>query len=117
MTTTQFTSSLFAIEVDMHIAHLQSGSYAEHMALNELYTGIVDLRDRFIESYQGKYGILKGYTSFSIQEGVDPITYLKNWAKEYEPYRVTLTDGYLQQICDDILELVNSTLYKLKFLK
>ena len=114
MTVAEFSSSLFEIEVVIHIAHLQTKSYAHHMALGSLYEDIVDLRDRFIESYQGKYGVLKGYKSFSIQENIEPISYIRGFVKEYESFRESLKQGYLQQICDDILELLNSTLYKLK---
>ena len=117
MNVQEFISSLFEIEVNIHIAHLQTTSYAEHKALDDLYKDIVDLRDRFIESYQGKYGIIKGYKSFQIKEGIDPINYLKECVKYTEEFRLTLTDGYLQQITDDILELKTSTLYKLINLK
>lgn len=117
MTVEEFVSSLFEIEVNIHIAHLQTTSYAEHKALNDVYEDIVELRDRFIESYQGKYGIIKGYKSFSIKEGLQPINYLKNFISQFEKYRLTLEQGYLQQICDDILELLNSAVYKLTYLK
>lgn len=113
----EFIQSLFEIEINAHIAHLQTSSYAQHKALNDLYVDIVDLRDRFIESYQGNYGIISGYnTTFSVKEGTDMIPYLKNLKKDYKVYRDTLTEGYLQQIVDDIFELLNSTIYKLKFL-
>jgi len=57
----EFASLLFDIEINSHIAHLQTDKYSDHMALNSLYVDIVDLRDRFIESYQGKYEIITGY--------------------------------------------------------
>lgn len=117
MNTQEFLSSLFEIEVNIHIAHLQTTSYSEHKALDEVYSGIVDLRDRFIESYQGKYGVVKGYKSFQIKEAIDPINYLKDFCISYEEFRLTLEDGYLQQITDDILELLYSSIYKLKTLK
>jgi len=112
----EFTSLLFEIEINSHIAHLQTDSYSEHKALNELYVDIVDLRDRFIESYQGKYGIITGY-KITLKEGVEIIPYLKECVKSVEDFRLTLEDGYLQQISDDIIELLSSTLYKLRFLK
>jgi len=113
----QFLSSLFEIEINIHIAHLQTTSFSEHKALDEVYTGIIDLRDRFIESYQGKYGVYKGYQSFQIKEAIDPINYLKEFCTLYEEFRLTLEEGYLQQITDDILELFYSAIYKLKTLK
>ena len=42
-----------------HIYHLQTTSYAKHIALNSYYENIVDLIDLLSESYQGKYGILQ----------------------------------------------------------
>ena len=113
----EFASSLFELETNIHIAHLQTDSYSVHMALNTLYQDIVELRDRFIESYQGKYGLIKGYPSFEINEGLNPVTYLKLKVSDYSNFRENLTDGYSQQICDDILELITGTLYKLRFLK
>lgn len=112
-----FLSSLFEIEINIHIAHLQTTSFSEHKALNEVYDGIIELRDRFIESYQGKYGVVKGYKSFQIKEAIDPINYLKDFCSSYEKFRLNLADGYLQQITDDILELLYSAIYKLKTLK
>lgn len=112
----EFISLLFEIEINSHIAHLQTDKYSDHIALNSLYEDIVGLRDRFIESYQGKYEIITGY-KVSSTEGIEMIPYLKNTLKSIEEYRLTLEDGYLQQICDDIIELITSTLYKLRFLK
>lgn len=117
MTVQDFSAKLFEIEVVAHIAHWQTTSYAKHMALNSLYEDIVDLRDRFIESYQGKYGIISNYSQITIKEGVDMISYIKECIKQIEEYRLTLTDGYLQQISDDIIELLASTNYKLINLK
>ena len=114
----EFTSALFEIEVNSHIAHLQTSSFAEHKALDELYSGIVGLRDRFIEGYQGEFGIVKGYKSFTINEGLNPITYIDKHCENFEEFRETLEgQGYLQQIIDDILELLYGVKYKLKFLK
>jgi len=112
----EFASLLFDIEINSHIAHLQTDKYSDHIALNSLYEDIVGLRDRFIESYQGKYEIITGY-KITLKEGIEIIPYLKECVKSIEEYRLTLEDGYLQQISDDIIELLTSTLYKLRFLK
>lgn len=108
----EFVSSLFEIEVNTHIAHLQTRSYSQHKALNDLYEEIVDLRDRFIESYQGKNPIITGYR-ISCSDGMDIINYIKDCERNFCKFRETLSEGYQQQICDDIIELLSSTLYKL----
>lgn len=116
MTAQEYVSSLFEIETISHIAHLQTDSFAEHKALNELYDAIVDQADAYAEAYQGKYGILKGYKSFKMQEGVNMIEYLKGKMSEFEQYRNSLSEGYLQQMVDNTQELLSTTLYKLRFL-
>jgi len=45
----QFTSTLFASRTQAHIFHLQTTSYAQHIALGEYYGGIVDLVDGLTE--------------------------------------------------------------------
>lgn len=116
MTHAQFATKMFELQVNSHIAHLQSTSYAQHMALNELYSGLVDLIDRYIESAQS-VEIVRGYGNIAITEGANIKTILLVRKKEIETHKSTLTEGHLQQICDDFSELISSTLYKLTYLK
>lgn len=115
MTTSEFVSSLMAARIDMHIAHLQTKKYSQHMALDGFYNDIVGLTDTFVESYQGMYSLIKGY-KIEFSEGVDPVKYLQNLMSEYTVHRTTYTDGFLQQIIDDIIQLIAQTVYKLKYL-
>jgi len=101
-----------------HIFHLQTTSYAEHMALGTFYDEVTDLIDGLVESYQGKYGIIRGYSAFGYNDYTDKnqtITYLDGISKTVDTLRVNIPDSYLQnnQI-DTIIELIQSTLYKLK---
>jgi len=57
----QFISTLFASRTQAHIFHLQTTSFAAHAALNTFYDEIVDLADGLVESFQGRYGIVRGY--------------------------------------------------------
>jgi hypothetical protein len=116
MTVQEYVSALLEIQDISHIAHLQTSSFAEHKALGELYDGIADQFDAFVEAYQGKYGIIKGYKSFKLEEGVDMVSYLKEKMTKFDAYRNTLTEGYLQQMVDNTQELLSTTLYKLRFL-
>jgi hypothetical protein len=113
----EFASLLFEIEVVSHVAHLQTTSFAQHMALNDLYTGMVDHRDAFIEAYQGEYGIISGYSTISCKEGTDIVKYLKGACESVEAFKATLTESYLQQLVDNISELLYTTKYKLVNLK
>lgn len=117
----QFVSTLFASRTQAHIFHLQTDSFAAHKALNEYYDEIVDLVDSFVEGYQGKYGIVGGYSNVSLQEYQNSegiITYftlLESYVTKTR--QVVCQDSFLQNVIDEIIALINSTLYKLKFLK
>lgn len=116
----EMVSKLFHSRTQAHVFHLQTKSYAEHIALNGYYDGIVTLVDGVIESYQGKYGIIGKYTSYNIENydnNSQVIKYFQGLEKDIENLRDSVKDSYLQNQIDTIVELINSTIYKLKFLK
>jgi hypothetical protein len=104
----------------VHVFHLQTESYAEHKALNDYYDSIGDLYDGLVESYQGKYGIITKVKSFEIESyesNQQVISYFTTLSNEIESKRTSVEDSYLQNQIDTVLELIFSTLYKLRFLK
>jgi len=116
MTHKDFIQDLFELEITAHLMHLQTSSFAAHMALDELYKEIVELRDSYVEQVQGRYGIVKGFTTVSFNEGQDPVTYLKSKITAYEAYVATVKEIYLQQVVSDVLDLIVGVVYKLRFL-
>ena len=116
----QFISTLMSARTQAHIFHLQTPSFAAHKALNEFYDDIVDTIDGLVESYQGKYGIITGYGNIALQEfqnceGV--IAYFETLCMFIEKSRQLLCqDSYIQNQIDEVVALINSTLYKLRFL-
>jgi hypothetical protein len=116
----EMISLLLHSRTQAHTLHLQTESYPEHKALNEYYDGIVDIIDGLVESYQGKYGILKGYKSYDLTEykSTESTTkYLKDLCGKIEKLRDCCKDSYIQNQIDTACELINSTVYKLRFLK
>lgn len=116
----EMVSLLLHSRTQAHILHLQTKSYPEHKALNAYYDGIGDLVDGLVESYQGQYGIIENYKSYDIQNYKstdDTIKYLNGICEKVNKLRDCCKDSYIQNQIDTICELVNSTLYKLKFLK
>jgi hypothetical protein len=117
----QFVSTLFASRTQAHVFHLQTDSFAEHSALNTYYDEIVGITDGIVESYQGKYGIISGYGNIALQEfqnceGV--ISYFETLCMYVEKSRQILPqDTYIQNQIDEVVALINSTIYKLRFLK
>ena len=103
-----------------HVFHLQTQSFAEHKALNDYYDGVVDLFDGIVESYQGKYGIIKNYKAFKIEQyknNKKTISYFERLLDIIDENRDSVEDSYIQNQIDTVQELINSTVYKLKFLK
>jgi DNA-binding ferritin-like protein len=120
-TVQEFVAALFEIETLAQVAHWQTtgpGSLAQHTALGDLYDSMPDLRDTFVEAYQGRYGIIKGYPSFTTVEGLEFVPYLTEKMNQITRFRENvLDDGYLEQLVDNVQEKLSTVLYKLKFLK
>ena len=117
----QFISTLFASRTQAHIFHLQTPSFAAHKALNDYYDEIVDITDGLVESYQGKYGIITGYGNIALQEYQSCeaiIMYFETLCMYVEKSRgMICQDSYIQNQIDEIVALIKSTIYKLRFLK
>ena len=117
----QLASLFFHSRTQAHVFHLGvsgPGSFAAHSALNTYYDEIVGLVDGLVESYQGKYGIIK----FQPVGGLDTnceieniIKYFEKLCAALEKIRVDkkLQDTWIQNQIDNISELLYSTKYKL----
>jgi hypothetical protein len=113
----ELLSLLFHSRTQAHILHLQTDSYSAHKALNKYYDGIVDLVDKYAETYQGIYGIVKGYPVQNkyVEGQKEIIPYFKKLDKELHALQPKLPkDLDLENAFADILDLVHSTQYLLK---
>ena len=113
-----FIGTLMQSRNQAHIYHLQTNSFAAHLALQGYYEGIIDLVDGLVESYQGKYGILRGYRMEGvIKEDDNALMYFEGLSKFVEIIRTKVPqDSYIQNEIDNVVNLLESTKYKLKFL-
>lgn len=113
-----FIGTLMQSRNQAHIYHLQTESFAAHKALQDYYEGIIDLIDGLVESYQGRHGIIRGYKmAGTIKEDNNPQIYFEGLAKFTETIRPQLPqDSYIQNQVDEVVALIESTKYKLKFL-
>lgn len=114
----QFVMCILHSVTNGHILHLKTPSYAEHKALETFYTEAGDLIDAFVEAYQGKYTLLTDYTSeFELAgEPIPYLTYLQDEVIDLRKQPDFPQDSELQNEVDNIANLINSTLYKLRFL-
>ena len=116
----EIVCKLLHSQTQVHILHLQTTSYSEHKALQGYYEGIDSLVDGLVESYQGKHGLVKNYKTFDMvdyKSNDQLIKYFKELLDVISDNRDSVKESYLQNQIDTVEELINSTLYKLKFLK
>lgn len=100
-----------------HLLHLQSKSFAQHMALDTLYKELPGMVDDLVEAYQGKNSLITSYPALYNLPDSDPIEFVKGELNYFTGKRDVLgTDTELQNLADNIAELFDSTLYKLRFL-
>ena len=112
-----FLATLLHSATNTHFFHWSTDSYAKHQALGTYYDEIVDLVDTLAESYMGKYGKITTFPSVYHQPK-DPIRYMESLQSFVKDARQDLPqDSELQNIIDEIADLINTTTYKLKFLK
>lgn len=110
MTPGKFIGTLFQSRDTMHIAHLQTTSFAEHKALNGYYDSILDLTDKFAEAYFGQNKRVEIIIPES--KNMDSMSHMK----ELQAILNTERNNYsseLQNIIDEMLDLVDKTLYLL----
>lgn len=119
MKAADFVGYLFLARDVTHSVHLNTRSYAKHVALNSFYDGVVDLADKFAEAYQGRHGLIGPITLQSAKRTGNVVEFLEDQMAELEKCRYEVcdkTDTPIQNIIDEIIGLYLSTIYKLKFL-
>lgn len=102
-----------------HILHFRAPTLSIHKALGEYYEEVGDLLDSFVESFQGKYGLLTKYTAdYSLPvEALEYMHQLKDQTEELRRMKGFPQDSELQNEVDSIANLINTTIYKLTYLK
>ncbi|MGV0954687.1 MAG: DUF5856 family protein [Fluviibacter sp.] len=111
--------TLFLARDVAHSTHLNTRSFAKHMALNTFYDEVIDLADKFAEAYQGRYGLIGPVALMSAKKTNNVTDFLEASLADVEEMRYKVCkkeETALQNIIDEIVGLYLSTLYKLKFL-
>jgi len=113
----EFVSALLHSSTVAHFFHWSTNSYSKHKALRKYYNEIIDLTDQFAEAYMGRYEQLKQFPD-EFHNAKEPIKYFESMKNFVEEARKDLPeDTELQNLIDEIADLINSTLYKLKYLE
>lgn len=100
--------------------HLKTAKYSAHMALDEYYNEMPEKVDKFIEAYIAVRGSkIMDYSCKFRAKNMTPIEYLKLLKRFLEDGRDEYCGEHseLNSGLDDIVGLIDSTLYKLKELR
>jgi hypothetical protein len=109
--------------VSFHRLHLQvkgEGSYAAHKALGAFYEGLHDKADTLIEGYQGVSEKLLTYTNMPIRTldtTADAVAYLRDLYNIVNKLQGMMPYSEIVNNLDLVKDSINSTKYKLLFLK
>jgi DNA-binding ferritin-like protein len=118
-------STLMASRDQAHIFHWQTkgaGSFAAHMALNAYYDAIPAMIDALVEAYQGKYGVVVGYTpveKFDEYTQATALKYFKGLATYVDRAytKIDPKDTNIINQLDAFKDLIYTTIYKLENLQ
>ena len=116
--------ALMVSNLQSHALHLSvtgEGSYASHKALNEYYDALPDIMDKIAEDAQGHYEQLLSLPNpgaIEIPESTEAfVNQLNNLYIIINKAHSSTMCTAIQTVLDDAKSLINSTKYKLIFLK
>jgi hypothetical protein len=115
----EFAALLFGARDFGHRAHLRTDTHAKHVILESFYTDMTDLADTLVECYQGINGVVDlPYVDLPIA-GPDPLPFIEELAEVFKGTRdeAVADNRPLNNIADEIEQLFDSTIYKLRELK
>ena len=104
----------------LHLSITGPGSYAAHKALNSFYDMLPDFIDTLGESYQGiteKLITYKPVTSRTIEDVADALGYLRDLYAMINKLQGMMPYSEIVNNLDLVKDAINSTKYKLLFLK
>lgn len=116
-------SELMNARTSIHKLHLKvtgEGSFAAHKALNELYDALPDHADTLVEGYQGVAEKILTYTETAprtLDTTADAVGYLRDLYGVINKLQAMLPYSEIVNNLDLVKDSINSTKYKLLFLK
>ena len=113
----EFFLKLLHAATNGHILHLQTKSYSEHKALQKYYEELPDLVDSIIEEWQGAYQKIVEYPSGYNPPNPDALQEVMEVRDFLVKNRAVVGDySSIQNSVDNLMSLLDSTVYKLTFL-
>lgn len=112
---TELIARTFALRNAVHIRHWATKSYAEHVALGELYDGMIEAIDAIVEAYQGLYGPIDSVPLADMKDTGDIVAVITADLDFIEAHRNEITEGSdsLGNLVDSLANLYSKTVFLL----
>jgi DNA-binding ferritin-like protein len=111
-----FLLTLLHAVTNTHLLHWTTKSYAEHQALGTFYEELSDLVDGLAETLMGKYGATPSFKGGYYAQAANGKAELEELKEYVETQRMKLPqDSEIQNEIDNIANLINKTLFLLRF--
>lgn len=114
----ELVSRVFAARNAAHLEHWRTQSYAKHVALGDFYDSVIDSVDKFVEVYQGFFGLI-GDIPQAGRLPLDALGWMTGqilWLTENEQ-EICRNNLMLQNIYEELSGIYSRTNYKLRNLK
>lgn len=112
----EFLLTLLHSSTNTHLLHWTTKSYAEHVALGKFYDEIIDLTDSLAEAMMGSYDMTPTFPEMyyaPAKTGKEELEALKDYVASAR--KDLPQDSEIQNLTDSIAELIDSTLFLLRF--
>lgn len=114
MTIEEYFGTLQQSVLDTWREHLKTSKHNVHVILNDFYEDMPEKVDALIEAWMSHNGKVEDYKNTLEPKDMDPIAYLEQLRTFTKEGRKLMKESELESLVDDILSLIDSTLYKLK---
>jgi len=112
-----FAATLLHSSTNTHFFHWSTNSYSQHKALGKYYDEIISLVDDYVEVFSGAFEQITKFPSVYHQPK-EPLSYLESLKSFVEETNKDLPQKQeLVNIIAEIQQLIDSTIFKLKYLK
>jgi Family of unknown function (DUF5856) len=115
---TEYAHFLFELQTTVKLYHWNTSSFSRHRAADELFDALLDLSDKFMEIYIGKYSRPRaGGRDIQLNirqlDDKEMTSYLKESVRKLHSLSAGMSelDTDLTTIVDELLGKLNQTLY------
>lgn len=114
----ELVARVFATRNTAHLVHWKvsgPGSFAQHMALDAFYNGLIDQIDKIVEMHQGAFGLMGDVSPLSVPttKFTEHVAKEAKWIEDNRE-RIAQDVCALENVIDELVGLYLTTYYKLK---